>query len=528
MAINLILRIIEASPLIVYSSGQWTEGSPSNDTFTANYDGSFRVTQIDGATATLNFLASGISLFGALRDNHGNYTVNLDQDPQFTANGFSRVNTFKQPLFQAASLAYIYHQVTITNLVEPTGPYFDLDFVTIERRIGLPNDQAFQETLDDDSSSSITYSPQGSWSPISSTSAMQNTLHQTTVAQAQVTIQFQGCCIELYGHYTNARYTVTLDKRAPLTFQGPAVDLTPQQQHPKTLLYLMDGLSEDSHNVTITNSDSNAARPFYFDYAVVWTTKNFTNTTGSGTGGSGNSTGTGGSGDPTGTGGSETPIAPIVGGIVGGLLVLAILATVVFFIRRRRRNRADGSKKPEIVPEHTPVPYIVPTHAPLPNATEGPTQNVRTDSSMIRTGYRFPAKGRMTATNVSSSDNRGTLAPTTDALSPTADAESTTNATTSHAHTLSSSSTGLSHMTSTSTLPPIARSLPSPPPLSSRNRRPSHPQEVGPSSVPAIPESARTVHEEDAGIVLENSEGPTAVSLPPAYNPAWHQEERRT
>ncbi|KAF8817154.1 hypothetical protein BYT27DRAFT_7237607 [Phlegmacium glaucopus] len=504
----------EASPLIVYSSGQWTEGSPTEDPFAANYDGSFRVTQTNGATATLNFLASGISLFGALRDNHGNYTVNLDQDPQTTATGFSKVNMFKQPLFQAAGLAYTYHQVTITNVVEPTGPFFDLDFVTIERHIGLPNDQVLQETLDDASSSSITYSPQGSWSPISSSSALQNTLHQTTVAQAQVTIQFQGCCIELYGHYTNARYTVTLDTQAPVAFQGLAVDLTPEQQHPKTLLYLMDGLSEDSHNVTITNSDSNVARPFYFDYAVVWTTKTFTNATGSGAGGSGNSTGTGVSGNSTGTGGSgdstgtsksKTPIAPIVGGIIGGLLVLAILATVAFFLRRRsRRHRADT--------EDTPVPYIDPTHALLPSVAEGLTQSIRTDSPMIPTSYRFPEKGRMAATGTSSSD----------ALSLTADVESTTNAMTSHAHTLSSSSTGLSQMTSTSTPSPIARSLPTSPPLPSRNYRPSHPQEAGPS-VPAIRELARTAHEEDAGSIVENSDGPTAVTLPPAYNPAWHQ-----
>ncbi|KAF8817153.1 hypothetical protein BYT27DRAFT_6947276 [Phlegmacium glaucopus] len=499
-------------------------GSPSNDTFTANYDGSFRVTQINGATATLNFLASGISLFGALRDNHGNYTVNLDQGPPITANGFSQTNIFKQTLFQAATLAYTNHQVTITNVVEPTGPYFDLDFVTIERHIGLPDDQAFQETLDDSSSSSITYSPQGSWSPIPFSSALQNTLHQTTVAQAQVTIQFQGCCIELYGHYTNARYTVTLDTQAPVTFQGPAVDLTPEQQHPQTLLYLMDGLSEDSHNVTITNSDSNVARPFYFDYAVVRTTKSFTNATGSGTGGSGNSTGTGGSGNSTGTvgsgnstgtvgsggsigtGESKTPIVPIVGGIIGGLLVLAILAIVAFFIRRRRRHRAqaDGLKFFEIDPEHTPVPYIVPTHAPLPNVAEGLTQSVRTDSSTISTSYRFPAMGRMTATGTSSSD----------ALSPTADTESATNAMTLHVRTLSGSSTGLSQMTSPSTHSPIARLLPTSPPLPSKGHRPSHPPEVA--------------HEEDAGIVVENSDGPTAVTLPPAYNLAWHQEERRS
>jgi hypothetical protein len=74
---------------------------------------------------------------------------------------------------------------------------------------------------------------------------------------------------ELYGQYANARYTVTVDNGAPVSMKGLDVDLTPSFQHPQTLLYLVDQLSDGNHTVTLTNSDSNENRPFFFDYAIL-------------------------------------------------------------------------------------------------------------------------------------------------------------------------------------------------------------------------------------------------------------------
>lgn len=54
--------------------------------------------------------------------------------------------------------------------------------------------------------------------------------------------------------------------------QGLDLDLPENFQHPQTLLYLVDGLSETGHTVTLTNLNSNENRPFMFDYAVVSST----------------------------------------------------------------------------------------------------------------------------------------------------------------------------------------------------------------------------------------------------------------
>ena len=69
-------------------------------------------------------------------------------------------------------------------------------------------------------------------------------------------------------------YTVVLDNEPAASFQGLNIDLTPNFQHPQTLLYLADGLSENStHTVTLTNSNSNNNRPFFFDYAIIRSTQ---------------------------------------------------------------------------------------------------------------------------------------------------------------------------------------------------------------------------------------------------------------
>ncbi|KAF8530515.1 hypothetical protein BU17DRAFT_79291 [Hysterangium stoloniferum] len=526
----------DASPLIRYSGTGWIAGTLQG------YDGSYRSATTSGDRATINFVGSSVSLFGALRNNHGNFTVNLDQDAPFTGSSFATVDIFQQPLFEAPNLTYASHQLTFTNVPLSTNlSVTGLDFVTIQRQIGEPSDQAFQVTLDDsDTSSSIVYTP-GAWSPISATSAFQATLHQTTVAQAQVTILFQGCCIEIYGQYANAQYTVTLDNKAPVPFQGLDLDLTSDLQDPQTLLYLMDGLSEDTHNVTLTNTNANPKRPFFFDYAVVRSTKNFSNTTGSGTGGSGNTTAAGGSGNTSATSNkTATPIAPIVGGIVGGLLVLAILATAAFLVVRRRRRRPADSLTPENPSENLLEPYFVARHVSM-NGAEAHMQNLPSNpgahtkylasfpptspaAPLLHHRGGSPLPPSSTASDLSGADPHTTVFP--ENTLPTA--ALSVNLTGSHARTLSDTSGStaiLSHATGQTR--PSATEVPSSPmtpPISpSRNHGQSFPQlqNDASSSQIIVPHTARIIQEEDAGITFDRSNTSPIIMLPPAYSSSY-------
>ncbi|KAF8530514.1 hypothetical protein BU17DRAFT_79290 [Hysterangium stoloniferum] len=552
MLVNITFQ--DASPLINYSSGWLVGGDPKLDPFAPQYDGSFTPTPNGRAQATINFgiachflgqiqaliRSSYLSLinieFSARRDNHGNYTVKLDQNAPFTASGFAQVNTFQKPLFVASGLEYTSHQLTITNVpVSAHDTWLDLDFVTIERQIGDPREQAFQVTLDDsDTSSSIIYTP-GSWSPISAPSAFQATLHQTTVAQAQVTILFQGCCIELYGHYANAQYTVTLDNKAPVPFHGLDFDLTPQQQRPQTLLYLMDGLSEDSHNVTLTNTNANPSRPFFFDFARVRSTKNFSNATGSITGGGGNTTTTGSGNKPTTISKAATPIAPIVGGIVGGLLVLAILATIAFFVVRRRRRRPVDILIPVSPSEYLPQPYFVnrqvsmngaEAHVQHPPSHPGAhTQDMTSlpqgpsASQFVPDRKRLPLPLSSTASDLAGSRTHHTTVIPEGALQAAALG---VNVAGSHAYTLSNtsySSTILSHTTGQSE---VSSSPAIPPP---RDHTPSFPHSENGDSFfrMVVQPGMRTIREADASATVSGSDISPSTTLPP---PAYSHQHR--
>jgi hypothetical protein len=54
------------------------------------------------------------------------------------ASGFTTDNEFNKSLWNADQLPYKQHTVTLTNIPVSTGPFFDLDFVSIDRQIGQP------------------------------------------------------------------------------------------------------------------------------------------------------------------------------------------------------------------------------------------------------------------------------------------------------------------------------------------------------------------------------------------------------
>ncbi|KAF8532540.1 hypothetical protein JB92DRAFT_3192678 [Gautieria morchelliformis] len=461
-----------ASPLINYT-GMWTEGS-----LTDGYNGSFRVTQAANASASFLFVAhtgTAVSLFGTTRPDHGSYTVDVDQLPQFIGSGFSGVNESNSSLSHEDNLGYTQHTVTLTNVPVPNQPFLDLDFVSIERQIGQTGDNIFQATLDDTSLTSVHYV--GAWSPETGvSSAHQGTLHSTKTANAQVNITFQGSSVEIYGQYANAPYTVTLDNQEPDSFQGLGFDLASNLQYPQTLLYLADGLSENvDHTVALTNSNSDGNRPFIFDFAVVRSTHNLTAAT------------------PISDGSSKhhTAVGTIVGGVLGALALIAVLGISAIILVRRRRRRGDGIQMDLIDDEMTyVVPYDVNFNAPLPPVPSG--DNPIAPSSKVR-----PAVHHRVEQSIDSGAGPSSIEPSEISASSS-----------THVHT-----------------------RPLPKGLGASGAVPSS-QAVSTSSKDAQrrailqrdangEDSQESAREEDAGVVLDPEEVPASTWLPPAYNPDW-------
>jgi len=79
---------------------------------------------------------------------------------------------------------------------------------------------------------------------------------------------------EIYGQYANVNFTVDLNNQPVVTYRGFDITLSDIDQQPCILLYIADNLDETHvHTAKLTNLYSLPARPFFFDYANVLSTK---------------------------------------------------------------------------------------------------------------------------------------------------------------------------------------------------------------------------------------------------------------
>ncbi|KAF8510396.1 hypothetical protein JB92DRAFT_3119044 [Gautieria morchelliformis] len=551
---------LEASPLITYT-GFWTEGSKANDSLSQSYDGSFRVTNSTGAQATLLFTGTGFSLFGAMRPNHGDYDVALDHGTSTRGSGTSAQPLFNQTLSQTYNLPYQQHTVVVTD--DPIGntPYFDLDFVQIERVVGGDNDTPSVFNIDD-TSPLITYLGPWQLSP-ETTSTYNGTLHQVTESNSSFNMTFQGCCIELYGLYANAAFTVAIDGGPPMPMTGQDLDIPQEFWHPQTLLYVLDGLSETTnHTVVLTTTLASAQRPFSFDYSVVRSTQNLTSSALPPS----PSTGTN---SPT-----KTPLSAIIGASIGGVVLASLMVIGIIIWCRRRRPRplsdmtADGSAnqpQPSWIPwlrsEPASPPASVtawyppsePQSEPLTSSMDPSEQTTEGDiSSGIRNdgsppNARFNRRGRSAkhrgdympgpaaptdaATSSASSAprqssnslNDSSIVTHTDGSAPNGRGSSAKHRAAAPRDTPTTVSSVPTQSASSRSNSSIVRSTGT---QSRRAQRGSHRRGSTAVSSPATshsqPATTRTsvpTQEEDAGRLYSADEPDT---LPPAYNPGWN------
>ena len=86
-----------------------------------------------GAYAAFYFKGTSVWIYGAKRDNHGEYTVELDTQFYPPIDGFSDVGLFQQVLFSAVELNDTgSHSLVIFNAyTDAARPYLDVDSVRI-------------------------------------------------------------------------------------------------------------------------------------------------------------------------------------------------------------------------------------------------------------------------------------------------------------------------------------------------------------------------------------------------------------
>ena len=137
----------DVTPLIIFSPG-WGQGNSSTDNLASKFvfrfkflvfncicshthdsysASSFTASPTPRVSASFSFQGTSVSVFGAMRQNHGPFTVDVD-GTEATLNGFSSVPTFQTPIFSQSDMKPGWHTVTLTN--GDGGTWLDIDFVS--------------------------------------------------------------------------------------------------------------------------------------------------------------------------------------------------------------------------------------------------------------------------------------------------------------------------------------------------------------------------------------------------------------
>ncbi|QRV96717.1 transmembrane protein [Ceratobasidium sp. AG-Ba] len=119
------IRRVDDGDEFVYSSSEWNKTSD----FVKDYWGQTEhVTNHGGASATLEFNGTGISLYGGTSPSHGNYTIRIDDQWPVTFNGSSGYHVGVL-LYHANGLGPGTHTLKVTNTED--GKLFDIDYADI-------------------------------------------------------------------------------------------------------------------------------------------------------------------------------------------------------------------------------------------------------------------------------------------------------------------------------------------------------------------------------------------------------------
>ncbi|PBL02050.1 hypothetical protein ARMGADRAFT_1005487 [Armillaria gallica] len=319
MPVTIEYTVDDINPMITYEPpSAWVPGNKSADSEALSYynNGTFTVCQQNGATATFKFNGTGIAIYGAKRSNHGTYSATLDGVIN-RFDGYSQTSIHSQSLFSASSLQNGPHTLILTNTQTDNDlNYLDVDYVTWNVSVGEDSRPPTITYRDDDSR--FSYGPSDAWSTQTNINGVQGrNAHQTTQANASVTLTFNGEEVQIYGHIgPNASpYLVQVDNSTVGTFNG-----TKWNQFYSVRLYETSNLGPGEHTVTLMNTPAGTAQSLSIASAVV--TDNTTDT----------------SSDT-----SSLSSGVIAGIVVGAVVGLAALALTVFF-RRRRKNNKNSDK----------------------------------------------------------------------------------------------------------------------------------------------------------------------------------------
>ncbi|KDR74995.1 hypothetical protein GALMADRAFT_122490 [Galerina marginata CBS 339.88] len=258
----------DTSPVLVYSTS-WGAGHSAHDSSAELYtQSSFTITEVKGESMSFKFFGTSVWVFGAKRGNHGNYIVQINEDPYLQFNGQSAPDEFNQMLFNS-TVDLGTHNLTISN--DEESKFLDIDYVAFESNIGQ-NDEALIVNTYQDNHPSFAYSPPSSWKiPDAVGMFSGGSGHATTDSSAIATFTFQGGAIALYGPVgpnQASKYSVQVDDGNKSFFNA-----TKQFYRPQQILFYAGNLGQGTHSLhlQLVSTASDTTGELAIDYANVYT-----------------------------------------------------------------------------------------------------------------------------------------------------------------------------------------------------------------------------------------------------------------
>ncbi|EPQ51440.1 hypothetical protein GLOTRDRAFT_140897 [Gloeophyllum trabeum ATCC 11539] len=322
--------------------------------------GTFTLTTTYAASATFSFNGTGVTIFGAKRQNHGFFNITLDGTFISTNNGSSgALDGIWGPLFSSGPLEDGWHTIVVVNSGSGTAQgYFDLDYIGFNTSV-TTDTQRVQDTHP-----SFSYRGSG-WSTAVANAAQYNGTngHMTCDPGDSVTYTFQGDAwcrdsVQVYGALAPAMgsYSVSLDGGESALYDGKQAIF-----YGNTMLYAASALPSGRHDVTLTNvGDPSNSTCLSIDYAIAGLADLSVSlsTSGSATNGAGATQTSSPSGTAAATSATRTSSAAIAGVCVGAAIFVGLVFAALwfFFFRRRRATRKTAmaaDNPPEYSYQHT-------------------------------------------------------------------------------------------------------------------------------------------------------------------------------
>ncbi|WWD03615.1 hypothetical protein V865_001670 [Kwoniella europaea PYCC6329] len=275
------ILIDDASPQISYYSSSkedgWivnhSEGQKYSDPNTDKYSQStFHATFTDGDRMEFRFNGSKIQVYGAKRDNHATYGVELDGSNPIYTSGHTDNAQYQTVIFSQDDLPTdIEHVITMTN--HPNGIdsksnqtmkwWLDIDHIVITQ----PIEDKIYTTRIDDTSPSVTYDQDG-WTTEGSGDPQyhNSTQHTSIIPSSTMTMNFNGTSVQLFGSLNDnhGNCSISLDG----VIEG-MYSATNWEHVAGVSLFSASGLEDGPHTVQLTNLGKSNITTIDFDYAVV-------------------------------------------------------------------------------------------------------------------------------------------------------------------------------------------------------------------------------------------------------------------